>query len=83
MTEDQVYDFLKDTFRTVFKRDDIEVTPALSAADVQGWDSFAQIAIIVASEEHFDVEFTTKELVSLKNVGDFVAVVLKKTGEGT
>ncbi len=79
MTEDGVYADLAEIFRTVFKRDDIKLTPELKAADVEGWDSFAQIAIIVASEEKFGIEFSSKELDALKNVGDFVAVVLRKT----
>lgn len=79
MTEDDVYAFLKETFRAVFKRD-VEVTPLLSAADVKGWDSFAQISIIVATEEHYGVEFTSEELDTLKNVGDFVAMVLANKG---
>ncbi len=81
MTKDDVYAFLADTFRTVFKRD-VEIKPELSAADVKGWDSFAQISIIVAAEEHFGMEFTSQELDSLKNVGDFADVVLKKKGTG-
>lgn len=79
MTEDQVYAFLDQTFRTVFKRDDIKLIPTLSAADVEGWDSFTQIAIVVSTEEQFDIEFRGKEMESLKNVGDFVALVLRKT----
>jgi acyl carrier protein len=82
MTKDDVYAFLAATFRDVFKRD-VAITPELSAADVKGWDSFAQIAIIVASEEHFGIEFTSKELDSLKNVGDFAGVVLAKTKSGS
>lgn len=80
MIRDDVYAFLAETFRRVFKRDDITIMPELSAADVKGWDSFAQIAIIVASEDHFDIRFSSKELDSLKNVGDFVDIVLKKKG---
>lgn len=82
MTETQVYAFLAETFRIVFNRGDIKLTPELKAADVAGWDSFAQIAIIVRTEDYFGVEFSTKELDSLKNVGDFVAVVVNKTGGG-
>lgn len=77
MTEDEVYSFLKETFLEVFKRD-IRPTPEMSAKDVPGWDSFAQISIIVATEDRFDITFTTPELDGLKNVGDYVRTVMSK-----
>ena len=60
-------------------RDDLVLTPELTAKDVQGWDSFKQIEIIMASEERFGIKFTTRELDSLQNVGDLVRVVAAKT----
>ena len=63
----------------MFLRDDIVLTPGLTAKDVQGWDSFKQIEIIMAIEEQFGIKFTTRELDSLQNVGDLVRVVAAKT----
>ena len=59
-------------------RDDLVLKPELSAKDVQGWDSFKQIEIIMATEEKFGMKFTTRELDSLQNVGDLVRVVTAK-----
>ena len=59
-------------------RDDLVLKPELSAKDVQGWDSFKQIEIIMATEEKFGIKFTTRELDSLQNVGDLVRVVTAK-----
>ena len=83
MNETAIYSFLAETFRDVFGRD-VTPTPDMTAADVSGWDSFAQISIIMATEEHFGIEFSTKELGSFKNVGTFVDVIkakLPKTAE--
>jgi acyl carrier protein len=60
-------------------RDDLVLKATLSAKDVQGWDSFKQIEIIMAIEERFGMKFTTRELDSLQNVGDLVRVVAAKT----
>ena len=60
-------------------RDDLVLKAELSAKDVQGWDSFKQIEIIMATEERFGMKFTTRELDSLQNVGDLVRVVAAKT----
>ena len=59
-------------------RDDLALKPELTAKDVQGWDSFKQIEIIMASEEKYGIKFTTRELDSLQNVGDLVRVVTAK-----
>jgi acyl carrier protein len=46
----------------------------------QGWDSFKQIEIIMACEERFDIKFTTRELDSLRSLGDLVALIVAKEG---
>jgi len=79
MTESEIYAALDEIFRDVFLRDDIALTPELSAKDVPGWDSFKQIDIILAIEARYHVKFNTRELDSLHNVGDLVRVIAAKT----
>lgn len=79
MTEPEIYKFLADVFQDVFMRDDITLTPGLTAADVDGWDSFKQIEIIVAIQEGLGIKFATKELDSLSSVGDLVKLIGSKT----
>jgi acyl carrier protein len=79
MTEAEIYAALDEVFRDVFLRDDIALTPELSARDVAGWDSFKQIDIILAIEARYHVKFNTRELDSLHNVGDLVRVIAAKT----
>ena len=79
MTEPEIYAALDEIFRDVFLRDDIALTPELSARDVAGWDSFKQIDIILAIEARYHVKFNTRELDSLHNVGDLVRVIAAKT----
>ncbi len=77
--EAKIYAELTDIFNDVFATDDMKLTPALSAKDVAGWDSFKQIEIMVSVEERFNIKLNTKEIDSLKCVGDLVAVIAKKT----
>jgi acyl carrier protein len=79
MQEAEFYAGLTEIFREVFLRDDLVLTPELTAKDVAGWDSFKQIEIILAVEEKYGVKFRTRELDSLHNVGDLARVVLDKT----
>jgi acyl carrier protein len=80
MTEPEIYHVLQEIFADVFLRDDIAVTPKLTARDVEGWDSFKQIEIIIAAEERFGVKLATKEIDSLQCVGDIAAIVRARTG---
>lgn len=79
-TEAEVYSGLTEIFHDVFMRDDIVLTPDLTAKQVQGWDSFKQIEIIMASEEKWGIKFNTRELDSLRCVGDLAKMVATKTG---
>ncbi len=82
MQQVDVYQQLTEIFRDVFLRDDLVLLPELTAKDVKGWDSFKQIEIIIATEEKFGVKFGTRELDSLRNVGDLARAVLAKLNRG-
>ena len=77
-TEADIYDVLTEIFRDVFMREDLALKSELSAKDVEGWDSFKQIEIIMATEERFGIKMSTREIDSLQNVGDLVRVVMGK-----
>ena len=79
MKEAEIYDELKEIFADVFLRDDIDLRPTLIAKEVDGWDSFKQIEIIISSEERFGVKFSTKEIDNLKSLGDLVGLIVAKT----
>ncbi len=78
MTEGEVYPKVTAILREVFDREDIEATPTLAADQVEGWDSFKQVEILIAVQEEFGVKFSSRELDSLKNVGDLVNIVVAK-----
>jgi len=74
----EIYGALTEIFHDVFMRDDLVLTPELSAKDVKGWDSFKQIEIIMATEEKFGIQLNTREIDSLQQVGDLVRVIGSK-----
>lgn len=75
---DTVVDGLTEIFREVFLRDELVLDPAWTAADVEGWDSFKHIEIIMAVEERFGVKMTTRELDNLRSVGDLIGLMRAK-----
>jgi acyl carrier protein len=77
--QEAIYAALTEIFNDVFMVDDMKLTPSLSAKDVAGWDSFKQIEIMVSVEERFNIKLNTREIDSLKCVGDLAEVIAKKT----
>ena len=78
MTTEAIYAKLTEIFHEVFIRDDLVLTPDLSAKDVEGWNSFKMIEIIMATEERFDVKLSTREVDGLKSVGDLANLLQGK-----
>ena len=87
MTEPEVYQLLTRIFNGVFERDDIALEPELTAADVVGWDSLKQVEILVQIEEALGIKFSSRDIDSLRDVGDLAKIVrarvdARASGEG-
>lgn len=78
MDEPQIYARLAEIFQDVFDEDLIEVTPELSAKDVDGWDSLTHIRLILTVQKVFKIKFSTSEIGKLENVGDLVKLIEAK-----
>jgi acyl carrier protein len=75
MDEAQVYEQLTEIFHSVFDDDSIELTPQLSAKDVDGWDSLSHIRLMLTIEKSFRIKMSTSEIGRLKDVGDLVSLI--------
>ena len=72
MNKEELLKTLQDIFRDVLDDEDINLTEDSTAEDVDGWDSLTHIQLIVAIEKRFKIKFTSKEILSWKNVGELV-----------
>lgn len=66
---------LQEIFRDVFDDEEIELSEETTAKDIEDWDSFAQIQLIIAIEKHFNIRFQVHEVSSLKNVGEMIRLI--------
>jgi acyl carrier protein len=83
MTENEIYRELTGIVRDILVNDDILLTPKTVAKDVDGWDSFNHINIMIAVESHFHIKMTTSEIESLTSVKDLVSTIERKTAANT
>jgi acyl carrier protein len=81
MDETQIYRELTAVFRDVFDDDTLVWESTTAARDVDGWDSFAHMNLIVAAESRFGIRFKTAELESMQNVGHFVDLIGEKLAQ--
>lgn len=79
MEQPQIYSKLTNVFREVFDEDDLKLTPETAADDVDGWDSLSHIRLILAVSKSFGVKFSASEIGGLKNVGELVDLIEKKS----
>ena len=77
MTREDVYKRLNAVFQDVFDDDSITVTDSTVADDVDGWDSFEHINLIVAIEKEFAFKIPMGKVVTMKNVGEMVDLILE------
>ena len=78
MTREEAYGRLDKVFQDVFDDESIHVTDATTSNDIEDWDSFEHINLIVAVEKEFGIKFSMGQTNKLKNVGEMVDIILEK-----
>ncbi|MFQ3676006.1 MAG: acyl carrier protein [Endomicrobiia bacterium] len=78
MERKEIYTRLEELFETVIDEGKVTLNDNTTAKDVSGWDSLSHIQLIVAIEKHFDIKFTSDEILSWKNVGEIVDSISEK-----
>lgn len=70
---------LTEVFREVFRQPSLEIQDETTASQVKNWDSLNHVTLIFATEKKFGISFSTKEVQGLKNVGDLIILIERKT----
>lgn len=78
MEKKEILESLQEIYRDILDNEDIELTEETTAEDVEEWDSLSHVQLVVAIEKHFKIKFTSKEILSWKNVGDLVSCIANK-----
>jgi acyl carrier protein len=74
----EVGDIIRDVLDPLDEKH-LQVNAETTADQIDGWDSFNHISIVVAIEQHFGIKFKTAEVESLQKVGELVSLIDRKT----
>ena len=77
MTREEVFERLNKVFQEVFDDENIEVNDDTTSEDIDDWDSFEHINLIVAVEEEFSIKIPMGKVVTMKNVGEMADIILQ------
>ena len=68
----EVLNQVQEIFRDQLDDEYLVLKSETTAMDVEEWDSLNHLILVVAIEKHFNIKLTSKEIISIKNIGDLV-----------
>ena len=78
MDNKEILNQVQEIFHDQLDDESIVLTSETTSEDVDDWDSLTHIMLVVAIEKHFKIKFTSKEILSWKNVGEMINCILEK-----
>ena len=77
----EIFTAVQNIFRDVFDDEELVITDATNAEEIEDWDSLEHITLIVAMEKEFGMKFDIKEVNKLENVGGMINLIQRKLEE--
>jgi len=78
MTREEIFNGVQNIFRDIFDEDDMVIENATSSDEIEDWDSLNHINLVSAIEKEFKIKFALGELMTLKDVGAMVDLMVEK-----
>jgi len=77
MENTEILHKVEELFRDVLDDEEIALTMATTANDIEDWDSLTHVELVRAVEKAFGIRFTSAEILTWKNVGEMVESVAR------
>ena len=78
MTREEVFEGVQNIFRDIFDQDDLIIENSTNSDTIEDWDSLNHINLVSAIEKEFKIRFALGELMTLKDVGALVDLMIEK-----
>ena len=78
MNRKEIYEKLNNIFRDIFDDNEIVVSDETTSNDIEDWDSLEHINLITTVEQAFGVKFNMNEVITMKNVGEMVDIIISR-----
>ncbi len=78
MTREEVFNRAQDIFRDIFDEDDLVMNDTTNSDEIENWDSLNHINLVSAIEKEFNIKLSLGELMTLKDVGNIIDLVIEK-----
>ena len=72
MDKKEILKQVQEIFRDQLDDEYLVLESETTAMDVDEWDSLNHIMLVVGIEKHFNLKFTSKEIISFTSIGDIV-----------
>lgn len=78
MKNEEILLQVQEIFRDVLDNEEIVLNNITTADDIEEWNSLSHIQLIVVMEKHFNIRFTSEEILSWKNIGELIDCIINK-----
>lgn len=78
MTREEVFEGVQNIFRDIFDEENMIIGDKTNSENVEDWDSLNHINLVSAIEKEFKIRFALGELMTLKDVGALVDLMIEK-----
>lgn len=75
MTRAEMLEKINEIFKDVFDDDSLVITEKTYSADIEDWDSLAQITLVTAVEDMFGMQFLLEDVTTMKDVGNMMDII--------
>jgi acyl carrier protein len=78
VTKEEILKKINDIFIDILDNENIILTLATTANDVEDWDSLNHIQLVVAIEKQFKIRFTSQQILNWENVETMIDCIISK-----
>lgn len=78
MERTEVINQLTDIFKKVFAKQELILSDAMTADDIDQWTSLSHVILIAEIEKEFSITFQMRDLNKMDNVGAMIELIMSK-----